>query len=68
METNENKGYEVFKVTGNWQDQSKKMKTKNSQLADSDPEPEKAKESHLLSRLETRFSKTRDEMYKFIME
>jgi len=66
MHTEENKGQETFTITGKWPDQSKSLKTQFTQLTDMDLKYEKGKESDLLSRLETKLSKTRDEVIKII--
>jgi hypothetical protein len=54
MNTNHNKAHEAFKITGDWNDQSKQLKEKFSQLRDSDLVLEKGKENELLERLENK--------------
>lgn len=53
---------EPFKVVGNWDIQSKKLKEKFSELTDEDVRYESGKENELLTRLVTRLKKTRDEV------
>lgn len=66
MDTNQNKGNEAFKITGNWADQSKQLKEKFSQLTDADLKYETGKEDELLSRVETRLNKKREEVINII--
>lgn len=62
MNTNQNKGQETFKITGDWEEQSKQLKEKFSQLKDSDLVLEKGKENELLGRLGNKLSKNREEV------
>ena len=55
-----------FKMTGNWSDQSKQLKTKYSQLNDEDLKFEAGKENDLLKRMESRLNKNRDEVVNII--
>ncbi len=55
-----------FKITGNWDTQSKELKGKFSQLTDSDLKFEPGKENDLLKRMETRLNKKRDEVISII--
>ena len=64
MDTNKNN--ETFKITGNWDVQSKQLKEKFSQLTDADLKFETGKENELLSRVETRLNKKRDEVINII--
>lgn len=51
------KEVEPFKVTGNWEEQSKTLKAKFSQLTDEDLKFETGKENELLGRIGTRLDK-----------
>jgi hypothetical protein len=62
----QNKNAEGFKITGNWDDQSKQLKEKFSQLTDSDLMFETGKEDDLLKRVETRLNKNREEVINII--
>ncbi|NGF76839.1 hypothetical protein G5B10_13210 [Fluviicola sp. SGL-29] len=64
MDTNKNN--ETFKITGNWDVQSKQLKEKFSQLTDADLKFETGKENELLSRVENRLNKKRDEVINII--
>jgi hypothetical protein len=64
METKKNT--EAFKITGNWDAQSKELKGKYSQLTDADLAFETGKENELLSRVESRLNKKRDEVINII--
>jgi uncharacterized protein YjbJ (UPF0337 family) len=68
MEANQNQGKskEAFKVTGNWENQSKELKGKFSQLTDSDLKFESGKENELLERVEKRLNKKREEVINII--
>ena len=66
MEKNQTKSNEAFKITGNWNTQSKQLKSKFSQLTDSDLKFETGKENELLGRVETRLNKKRDEVINII--
>jgi uncharacterized protein YjbJ (UPF0337 family) len=67
-EMGQNKTTEQFKVTGNWDAQSKQLKTKFSQLTDSDLKLETGKESEMLGRVQTKLNKNREEVIGFIKE
>jgi len=62
----QNKTAETFKMTGNWETQSKELKTKFSKLTDSDLKFETGKESELLGRIQTRLNKNREEVIGII--
>lgn len=62
METTQNKTGDTFKVTGNWETQSKALKTQFTQLTDSDVKFETGKEEELVSRLQTKLSKSREDV------
>lgn len=68
MDANKNqvKSNEAFKVTGNWENQSKQLKGKYSQLTDSDLKLEKGKENEMLNRVEKRLNKKREKVVKII--
>ena len=55
-----------FKFTGNWDEQSKKLKEKYSQLTDSDLKMETGKEEELLNRVSSRLGKKREEVINII--
>ena len=66
MEKVKNRTQEPFKIVGNWDDQSRKLKEKFSQLTDDDLKFEAGKEVDLLARVETRLNKRRDEVIHII--
>lgn len=51
-----------FQVTGNWESQAKHLKEKYAQLTDADLKFETGKEDELLTRLENRLAKKREEV------
>ena len=53
---------EPFKIVGNWDVQSKKLKEKFSELTDEDVKLVAGKDNELLTRLIKRLNKTRDEV------
>jgi hypothetical protein len=66
MEDFQKKAPAAFKITGNWADQSKVLKTKFSQLTDADLKFEPGKENELLKKVETRLNKNREEVINII--
>ncbi|MGB6092912.1 MAG: hypothetical protein WBF83_04035 [Moheibacter sp.] len=68
MDTNPNKSSDAFRITGNWNEQSKVLKEKFPQLTDSDLKFEKGKENELLNRVESRLNKGREEVTRIIMK
>lgn len=66
MDTSQNKNNETFKITGNWDSQSKQLKEKFSQLTDADLKFETGKEDELLTRVESRLNKKREEVINII--
>lgn len=66
MNTPNNNSPETFKITGDWEQQSKQLKGKFSQLTDTDLKFETGKESELLKRVETRLNKNREEVINII--
>lgn len=61
-----NRSHEQFKMTGNWEEQSKELKSKFSQLTDSDLKFEAGKENEMIKRMETRLGKNHDEVVEII--
>ena len=59
---NEGQNNQEFKVTGNWDNQSKQLKSQFSQLTDSDLKFESGQENEMLGRVETRLNKKRNEV------
>ncbi len=55
-----------FKITGNWEAQSRVLKEKFSQLTDADLKFEPGKETDMLKRVETRLNKKREEVINII--
>ena len=55
-----------FKVVGNWDEQSKKLKEEFSELTDADLTFENGKEFELLTRIEARLNKKRDAVIKIL--
>ncbi|GEM51473.1 hypothetical protein [Empedobacter brevis] len=67
MDTNSNKnGSEKFKIIGDWNEQSKELKEKFSQLTDSDLKFEPGKENELIERVGNRLNKKADEVMNII--
>lgn len=62
METTQKKTEVTFKIAGNWEAQSKQLKSKYPQLTDADLKFETGKESELISRLQSRLGKNRQEV------
>ena len=60
------KSEEPFKITGNWNEQAKQLKNKFNQLTDADLKFELGKETELLTRIEKRLNKKRDEVINII--
>lgn len=66
MDASQIKNNDVFKITGNWDAQSKTLKTKFPQLTDSDLKLETGKDHELLGRVETRLNKKREEVINIL--
>lgn len=66
MDTTLNKSVEAFKVTGDWALQSAQLKGKYAQLTDADLKYEVGKDEELLTRLETKLNKKREEVINII--
>jgi hypothetical protein len=57
---------DAFKITADWSVLSQQLKEKFSQLTDSDLKFEPGKEGELLTRMETRLNKKREEVINII--
>ena len=57
-----------FKITGNWYLRSKLLKAQYSQLTNDDLKFENGKENELLTRIENRLNKKREEVIDIIKE
>lgn len=66
METTQSKNGTTIKITGNWETQAKQLKQQFSQLSESDLKFEEGKEEELLTRLQTKLGKKRDEVISII--
>jgi hypothetical protein len=66
MENTPNKNSDTFKITGDWNAQSKQLKEKYSQLTDSDLKFEPGKEHDMLGRVASRLNKKHDEVINII--
>lgn len=66
MDFKQGKENETFKMTGDWDTQSKQLKEKYSQLTDADLKFEPGKEKDLIDRVQTRLNKKRDEVINII--
>ena len=66
MDTTQSKSGETFKITGNWNAQSKQLKEKFSQLTGAGLKLKSGKENEPLSGLQTRLNKKRKEVIDFI--
>jgi uncharacterized protein YjbJ (UPF0337 family) len=66
MQNKNRKPIETFKITGNWEEQTKLLKEKYPKLTDADLKFDAGKEEELLKRLETRLGKKRDEIIGII--
>jgi uncharacterized protein YjbJ (UPF0337 family) len=65
METN-NTNETPFRITGDWNVQSKQLKEKFPQLTDADLTYETGKEHELLGKVESRLNKKREEVIDII--
>lgn len=66
MENSQKMSNETFKISGDWSAQSKQLKEKFAQLTDADLNFEAGKESELLSRVELRLKKNREDVINII--
>jgi hypothetical protein len=57
---------EDFKMTGDWETQSKALQKKFPQLTDADVKFEEAKQEDLLKRIETRLGKKREDVVSIL--
>lgn len=67
MENSQNKKF-VFEVGTNWKKQAEKLKEKFNQLTDSDLKFENGKEVELLTRVESKLNKKREEVVSILNE
>ena len=66
MDLKQNKNGETFKIIGNWETQSKQLKKEFIHLTDADLKCETGKENDLLTRMENKLKKTREEVINII--
>ncbi|WP_222166895.1 hypothetical protein [Edaphocola aurantiacus] len=66
MENNKNSAREDFKIIGNWDKQSNALKEKFPQLTMADLKFEQGKESEMLTRVQDRLNKGREEVINII--
>jgi len=66
MEKTQSKNGSTFKVTGNWATQSKELKAQFPKLTDADLKFETGKENEMLTRLESKLNKNRQEVIDII--
>lgn len=59
---------DAFKITGKWKPQAAALKAKFPQLTDADLKFEVDQEDELLTRLETRLKKSREEVTNIIIK
>ena len=62
METTQNKPNENFKITGSWDEKSKKLKEQHPELTDADLQFEPGKENELIPRLQSRLKLTHEQV------
>lgn len=68
MNKENNTNQDTFKISGNWDTQSKALKVKFPELTDEDLSHETGHEDALLKRMETRLNKQRDEVIAIIQD
>jgi hypothetical protein len=66
MNTSDNKPDKSFKITGNWNVQSKHLKAKFPELTDEDLLFEHEKDGEVLQRIGARLNKTQEEVISMI--
>lgn len=66
MENKKDISDKTFKISGNWDLQSKQLKTQFRQLTDSDLKLESGKDDELIGRIEKRLNKDRSEIISII--
>lgn len=59
---------ELLQITGNWENQSKELKEKYTQLTDADLLIEAGKEHEMVKKLETRLNLKQEEVIQLIRE
>lgn len=62
----QNQNADNFKITGNWDEQSRELKEKYAQLTDEDLDFEPGQEDELIERVETRLNKDREEVINIL--
>ena len=62
MDTKQKKFNDTFKIIGNWDVQSKKLKERFTELTDSDLKFEPGKENELVARIQSRLKLTREQV------
>lgn len=66
MKNSRSANKETFKATGNWNAQSKELKSQFSQLTDEDLSLENGNENEMIKRVESRLNKNHDEVISLI--
>lgn len=66
MDTTKQNGLESLTLAGDWNAQSKELKTRYSQLTDADLNLEPGKENELISRVQSRLKKNRSEVVQLL--
>jgi len=66
METHHKKENNDFKITGDWKQQSEQLKEKYSLLKDSDLQFDEGQDNALISRIENKLSKNRQQVINMI--
>lgn len=66
MTTMQDQPNEHFKITGNWEAQSKRLREKFLQLTAADLKYEAGKENELIARMENKLCKNRQEVINII--
>ena len=66
MNTEQNKTKEAFKITGNWDKQSKQLKEEYPQLTDADLNFVFGKENDLLKRIGAKLNKKNEEVVNIL--
>lgn len=66
MDTTKNANSNALTISGDWDAQSKELKTKYTQLTDSDLKLETGKENDLIGRIQNRLHKKREEVVELL--
>lgn len=66
MDTAKQNGSETIKLSGDWNAQSKELKTRYPQLTDADLNFEPGKENELISRVQSRLKKNHTEVVRIL--